>query len=170
MKDNGLLHQGVSAGASVQHRTKPRPRILVVDDDSDMRLLYTNALAHPGCRVDTAEDGAAGWEALQANHYQLLITENSMPRLNGVQLVRKLRAARADLPVILVAGRLPVVELTRYPSLQLAAILAKPFYISELLETVRAVLHATDSPPEPMTPLPSWRSWPAAPGLQLHAP
>jgi DNA-binding response OmpR family regulator len=167
MKGNELLHAGEPAGASVQCQAHPRHRILVVDDDSDIRLLYTNALAHPGCRVDTAEDGATGWEAIQANYYNLLITEHSLPRLTGVELVRKVRAAGMAVPVVLTAIRLPAEELARNPSLQLAAVLPKPFYISELLETVKAVLRATDGAPEQISSLPDWRSQPSAAGLRL---
>jgi DNA-binding response OmpR family regulator len=131
----------------------------VVDDDSDIRLLYTCALTHPGCHVDAAADGDAGWEALQANRYNLMITEYAMPKLTGIELVRKLRAARMAMPVVMAAGRLPTWELAQDPSLQLAAVLPKPFYISELLATVRAVLYATNSPGEPVAP-PTWRDQP----------
>src|SRR5208283_5465696 len=143
MKDNVLLQMGEPAGASVQRRANPRHRILVVDDDSDLRRLYADALTRPGCCVDAAEDGAAGWEALQANNYHLLITEHSLPKLTGVELVRKLRSARMAVPVVLAAERLPTYELARNPSLQLAATLSKPFYISQLLDTVKNVLRAT---------------------------
>jgi DNA-binding response OmpR family regulator len=167
MKDNELLQAGESAGAAVQCPGNLPHRILVVDDDSDLRLLYTNALVHCGCHVDTAEDGAAGWEAIQANNYHLLITEHSLPKLTGVELVRKLRAARIAVPVVMTAVRLPTQELAQDPSLQLAAMLPKPFYISELLETVSAVLRATDSAPEQIGPLPNQRSQPSAAGLRL---
>ena len=128
------------AGASVQCQANLRHRILVVDEDSDIRLLYTNALSYYGCQVDVVKDGAAGWEALQANNYNLLITEHRLPRLTGVELVRKLRAAHMAMPVVMTAVQLPMQELARDPSLQLAAMLPKPFYISELLETVTDVL------------------------------
>jgi FixJ family two-component response regulator len=52
-----------------------------------------------------------GWEALQANNYSLLITEPDLPKLTGVELVRKLSAARMALPVVLAAGRLATEEL-----------------------------------------------------------
>jgi len=64
MKANGLLHAGELAGASVQYPAHPCHRILVVDEDSDLRLLYADVLALPGYHVDTAEDGAASWLAL----------------------------------------------------------------------------------------------------------
>jgi DNA-binding response OmpR family regulator len=150
MKDAGLLQAGKPAGASVQCPAHPLCRILVVDEDSDLRLLYADVLALPGCRVDAAEDGAAGWEALQVNNYNLLITEHSLPKLTGVELVRKLRAARMAVPVVLTAVRLPAEELTRNPLLQLAALLPKPFSIGELLQTVQAVLHVSDGAGEPL--------------------
>jgi DNA-binding response OmpR family regulator len=167
MKDNELLQVGEAAGAAVQCPAHPPHRILVVDEDSDLRLLYADALARPGYHVDAAEDGAAAWEALQANSYNLLITEHSMPKLTGIELVRKLRAAHMAVPVVMTAGRLPTHELARNPLLQLAAMLPKPFYISELLETVRVALRATDSPREQIAPPPNWRSQPFAVGLRL---
>jgi DNA-binding response OmpR family regulator len=164
MKGNELLQAGEPAGASVQCQAKWHPRILVVDDDSDLRLLYAEALARPGYHVDAAEDGAAGWEALQVNNYNLLVTEHNLPRLTGVELVKKLRAAHMAVPVIMTAVRPPTQELARDPSLQLAAMLPKPFYISELLETVRVVLRATDSLCEQFAPPPNL-SQPSAVGL-----
>jgi DNA-binding response OmpR family regulator len=166
MKNNELLQAGELAGASVQCPVNPPQRILVVDDDSDLRLLDADVLALPGYHVDAAEDGAAGWEALQANNYNLLITEHSLPKLTGVELVRKLRSARMAVPVVMAAGRLPTHELARNPSLQLAATLLKPFAVDALLDTVKNVLRATDSPRELIAPLPNWRSQPSAVGLR----
>jgi DNA-binding response OmpR family regulator len=90
-----------------------------------------------------------------------------MPKLTGVELVRKLRSARMALPVILATGKLPTEALTQNPSLQLAALLPKPFSIDELLETVRTVLRATDHAPGQLGPLPDSRSQPSADGLRL---
>ena len=118
--------------------------------------------------MDVAEDGAAGWEAIQANRYNLLITEHEMPRLTGVELVKKLRAARLALPVVMAARRLPIEELAQDPSLQLAAALSKPFLAAKLLDTVKNLLHATDSAPEQFEPRPAWRSQLAADALWLR--
>jgi DNA-binding response OmpR family regulator len=80
----------------------------VADDDSDICQLSVRVLVRSGYHVDAAEDGAAAWEALQLKAFNLLITDHDMPRLTGVELVKKLRSARMALPVILVTGRLPV--------------------------------------------------------------
>ena len=159
MKDNELLQAVEPAGAPLRRPTHSAPRILVVDDSSDFRLLYADVLARPGYHVDAAEDGFAALKALRVNNYNLLITEHNLPKLTGVELVRKLRAARMAVSVVMTAIRLPVQELGSDPSLQLAAVLPKPFYISELLATVRAVLYATNSPGEPVAP-PTWRDQP----------
>jgi DNA-binding response OmpR family regulator len=90
-----------------------------------------------------------------------------MPKLTGVELVRKLRAAQMALPVVMAAARLPTDELARNPSLQLAATLVKPFSIGALLNTVKNILRATVSPGAPTNPLASWGSQPATGGLRL---
>ncbi|MGB7746875.1 MAG: response regulator [Verrucomicrobiia bacterium] len=140
MKDNPILQAAESACVP----TPPR-RILLVDDDIDLRQLYTNVLVRSGYRVDTAEDGASGWKALNAGCYDLLITDNTMPRVTGLDLIKKLRSEDMTLSVILASGTAPTEELNRCPWLKLDAVLPKPFSIGELLETVRAVLRATDS-------------------------
>ena len=143
------------------------PRILVVDEDSDLRRLYTEALVRPGYQVDAADDGAAALKALRGNNYNLLITEHDLPTLTGVELVRTLRAARMALPVIMAAARLPIHELARNPSLQPVAVLPKPFYLSQLLETVKVVLRAAVNPGEQIVPLSNWQASPATDGLRL---
>ena len=87
-----------------------------------------------------AEDGAAAWEALQANRYDLLITDNNMPRLTGMELLKKLRSARMELPVIMATGTLPTQELAQNPWLEPVAMLAKPYATDQLLDTVKNVL------------------------------
>jgi DNA-binding response OmpR family regulator len=111
-----------------------------------------------------------------------------MPKLTGIELVKKLHATRMALPFIMAVGRLPKEEFTRYPWLQPAATLLKPYTKSELLGTVKKVLRATVSarspreillaagssgstPPisrgEQIAPLPNWQSQPSADGLRL---
>ena len=167
MKNKKPLQAREPARTPLQCPTNRFHRILVVDKDSDLRMLYTEALAQPGYAVDVVEDGAAGWEALQANPYDLLIVENDVPHLSGVELVRKLRSARMLLPVVMATERLPVHELAANPSLQLAATLAKPFAMEALLDTVKHALRATISPLEQIGPPPHWQTQPAAHALRL---
>jgi two-component system chemotaxis response regulator CheY len=173
LTNGDMKHEEISQAAGPARVLRPCPtnsssRILAVDENSDLLLLYMEALARPGsCHVDVAEDGAVAWAALQAHNYDLLITEHEMPGLSGVNLVKKLRAAHMALPVVMAAGRLPTDELARNPSLQLAATLVKPFAMDTLLDTVRVVLHTTDSSRERIDPRPNWHSQPSANALRL---
>jgi DNA-binding response OmpR family regulator len=147
IRDNQPSQAGEPAITSCQRPTRSAPRILVVDEDSDLREFYIEALAGPGYHVDAIDDGAAAWKALKANGYNLLITEHEIPSLTGVELIKLVRAARMAMPIVLAAGRLPSHELARNPSFQLAATLSKPFTLDALLSTVQSVLRVTDSAP-----------------------
>ena len=136
------------AFAPVQSRPQPRQRILVVEDDTIVSQLYSEVLIRHGYLVDTAEDGEAGWHALRAvsyapDSYDLLITDNNMPKMSGVELIRKVRAAHMALPVVMASALLP----PGLEEFQLAAILSKPFYPEELAQTVRTVLQVADNFP-----------------------
>jgi DNA-binding response OmpR family regulator len=135
MKDKTMSQVGESTGAPL-----PRCRILVVEDDSSLLRLNSEVLKRSGYDVDGAEDGAAAWDAFQLNRYDLLVTDNNMPRVSGFELLKKLQAAGMVMPVIMATGELPEEEFTQYPWLRPGAILLKPYTIAELLETVKQVL------------------------------
>jgi len=127
-------------------------RILVVEDESDIRNLNTEVLTQCGYRVDAAENGSVAWETIQSQGYDLVLTDYDMPKATGVDLVRRLRAARMVLPVIMCTGTLPMEEFTRYPWLQPAAMLIKPYTLDELLGTVRQVLLSANGSSRQSTP------------------
>jgi DNA-binding response OmpR family regulator len=143
---NDLLEnpRAATVVAPTRDLTYPSQRILVVEDNVAIRELNAQVLAGSGYQVDGAEDGAAGWEVLQANHFDLLITDHDMPRMSGVELVKRARSARMTLPIILATGILPEEELERHPWLQLAATLLRPFSSGQLLDTVKRVLRAAE--------------------------
>ena len=152
------------AQVPVQCRTSPARRILVVDDEPDIRQLNAEVLMNFGYHVDTAVGGKAGWEALHAvRHapecYALLITDHDMQGYSGLALVKKVRAARMALPVIIATKTWPAEELAaRYPWLQPVATLTKPYSIGQLLRTVKAVMHTNVGARVVVSPLPNWRS------------
>jgi CheY-like chemotaxis protein len=122
-------------------------RILVVEDDEAIRQLNAKVLARSGYQVDAVEDGLAGWHALHAKAFDLLITDHDMPGLTGVELVKRVRLAHMFLPVILATGALPTEELAQHPWLQIAATLQKPYSPHELLETVQTAIHLRTAAP-----------------------
>jgi len=121
-------------------QTSPPHRILVVEDDRELRQINAMVLTHAGYAVDMAEDGAAAWEALQAKRYELVITDNSMPKLTGIELLQKLRSARMELPVIMATRALPR-QLVQNPEFEPVATLEKPYAPEQLLNAVKVVLH-----------------------------
>jgi len=138
---NPILTAGKPAVTPLQSQTVPVQRILVVEDDTSLRQLSAGVLVRSGYEVDAAEDGAAAWEALRVDSYDLMITDNNMPNLTGIELLKKLYAARMALPFIMASGKMPEEEFTQCPWLQPTATLLKPYTIEELLGTVKAALH-----------------------------
>ena len=142
-RDHGS-QTGEPSGVSAQGKSKSPHRILLVDDERDVRDLNAEVLIRAGYQVDTAENGAAGWRALETGHFDVLVTDNTMPGLTGLDLIKKLRSADMTLSVILASGTVPAEELNRCPWLQVDALLPKPYTIAELLRTVDQVLRTAD--------------------------
>jgi DNA-binding response OmpR family regulator len=142
------LREEKTANTPLQGRTKPARRILVVEDDRDIRHLNTALLTNSGYQVDAAEDGAAAWNALQLKHYDLIVTDNDMPNVTGVDLLHRLRDAGMTLPVIMATGTWPEEEFARHPRIKPAAVLLKPYTFHKLLGIVKEVLGAAPPIPE----------------------
>ena len=141
-------------------------RVLVVDDDPHLRSLISTTLTKAGFRVDNAKDGAEAWMALSKASYNLLITDQQMRMLTGLELIRALRSSNKTLPVILVSGTLPIEEINRRPELCINATLPKPFKCPELLDTVRRVLSPQVHPPAAEVLVKSETGFPTAESVQ----
>ena len=168
MKITELLPRGKPAEASQQVAAKTPYHILLSDHNHDIRRFSAQALMGSGYQVEVAEDGIVAWETLQTRAFNLLITENNLPGLTGVELVKKLRSAHMALPVIMATAKLPPEALAQNRSFQLAALLPKPFSVEELLETVREVLRPVDNNvPVQIELLPDVRGRSSAEGFRL---
>ena len=106
-----------------------------------MRNLHLELLTGAGYEAMAVADGALAWDAIQTQHFDLMITDNSMPKVTGVELMNKLIAANIRLPVIMVTGALPQHEFIRNVWLNNIAVLEKPVSNSTLLSTVEKVLN-----------------------------
>jgi CheY-like chemotaxis protein len=144
MKNSASITVEEPAIAPTRYQTNPPHRILVVDDNSDTRQLSVDVLTGSGYDVEAAKDGAAGWEALQADNYDLVITDNKMPRMTGIEMLEKVRFARMTIPAIMATGNLPTHEFARKPWLRPDATLERPFSNDDLLDTVKNVLRTGD--------------------------
>jgi PAS domain S-box-containing protein len=149
------------ACAPLQCPAKPPRRILVVDDDNCVRQLTVNALAGSGYDVEGVKDGAAGWESLQAKSYDLIVTDNKMPRVTGIEMIERLRSARMAIPVIMATGCVPTDELAHKPWLTPDAMLQMPYSNDDLLAAVKEILRAKDATHKQIAAPPNRQSQPS---------
>lgn len=121
----------------------PRCRVLVMDDDPDLRALMTHALRNHDFEVIHAPDGVRGIEYLDAASKlsawelpHLVVSDVLMPGLGGLDLLRAMRAAHWTIPVLLVtAFPEPALE-TRALALGASRVLAKPFDMKTFVDVV----------------------------------
>ncbi len=118
-------------------------RILVVDDDPDLRNLLFHLLCGAGYDVCCASDGETGWSTLIASRFDLVITDHTMPRLSGLNLLRRLRAGNLTVPVILLSGSMPWFEPDLLSLLSPGVAIEKPFTIVTLFHEIRSLLPAS---------------------------
>jgi CheY-like chemotaxis protein len=144
VNDNDVTRIEICASPKIRHDTVSAKHILVADDSSYLRKLCVDVLVDAGYEVTPVADGAEAWEALQAYGYDLVITDNKMPRLSGLEMIEKIRAACLLLPVIMATGFLPAAAFVSRPWLRPDALLERPFSNELLLETVKKVLRKND--------------------------
>jgi two-component system response regulator MprA len=116
--------------------------ILVVDDDQAVRDSLRRALALQGYEVELAGDGEEALFKLRTNPHatDLLVVDVLMPRLDGLELTRRLRSDGSELPILMLTARDQIAD--RVEGLEAGAddYLVKPFALEELVARVRALL------------------------------
>ena len=115
-------------------------RILVAEDEKDMNRLITRTLEKEGYGVDSCYDGQEALDYLESAEYDGAILDIMMPKLDGHQVLKRLRARGSDLPVLFLTARDSVAD--RVAGLDLGAddYLVKPFDFDELLARIRVML------------------------------
>jgi two-component system OmpR family response regulator len=123
-------------------------RILVVEDDAKIASFLVRGLKQAGYAVDQASDGESGLALAESTDYDAAIVDVMLPKLDGVSLVRRIRAARLLMPVLFLSARTSVDD--RVHGLQSGGddYLTKPFAFSELLARVQALIRRSRSSPE----------------------
>ncbi len=108
-------------------------KLLVVDDEKNLRLVVQKELSRQGHHVETAEDGESAWEALNANDFDILLCDINMPRLDGIGLLRRMREKLTAGPeVIMLTGEATVETAIEAMKLGAYDYLTKPYRIAEL--------------------------------------
>ena len=132
-------------------------RILVVDDDTATRHVLKSVLTNAGYATSVAKDGVEALKTLAGSRFDLLLLDVWMPRMNGLQLLAKLRASDARPRVIVMTSDDAPETLLKAVREQAFKYVHKPVEAPQLLETVRAVLNAAAAPPiEVISARPDW--------------
>lgn len=122
--------------------TAGRKHILLVDDDAAIVKVLSHTLEELGYRVTGYTSSRKALQAFteQATEFDLLITDQVMPDLTGLQLAQAAMSVRADLPVLLISGYVEARIVVELREKRMHAFLAKPHGIEELKTAVEALL------------------------------
>ena len=93
------------SGATPLSEVNPRPgKVLLVEDDPNLRLVYSRFLESVGWEVATAPDGLAGSALVQPDAFDVIVSDITMPRMGGIEFIRAIRQRDQDIPVIFITG------------------------------------------------------------------
>ncbi|WP_067936166.1 response regulator transcription factor [Alicyclobacillus kakegawensis] len=114
-------------------------RILLVEDEKRLAAALLQLFKEHNYAADVAYDGMTGWDLASTNSYDILILDVMLPEMNGLEIVRQVRAQKLDVPILLLTARDAVSD--RVAGLDAGAddYLVKPFANEELLARIRAL-------------------------------
>jgi len=115
-------------------------RLLLVEDEDNLRSMLTAALRHNGFDVSEAANGSAGYEAAVASEHDLVVLDVMLPDIDGFEVCRRLRAAGHRVPVLFLTARDATEDKVRGLTLGGDDYLVKPFSLEELVARIRALL------------------------------
>ncbi len=113
-------------------------KLLVVDDENNLRLVVQKEMTRQGHEVETASDGEAAWSLLEHRDYDVILCDINMPRLDGIGLLRRMREKSQNPPeVIMLTGQATVETAIEAMKLGAYDYLTKPYRITELAALVK---------------------------------
>jgi len=117
--------------------------ILIVDDEDSTLQLLQDALSGLGYQVHTARNGADAWKQLESGAVKdvgLLLTDLVMPKMDGMELARKVSRAYPDLPILFISGYADDIVYEHKDLTGLVAFLPKPFNVDLLRKKVKEIV------------------------------
>lgn len=117
-------------------------KILIIDDDEEMCKEMSEILSDEGYSVNMAFDGLAGQRIIETNNYDLLLLDLKMPGINGLEILKTIKAEKIKAKVIILTGSLAVINKEFSDILKLAdGVISKPFAVEVVLAKIRELLH-----------------------------
>ncbi|WP_029190378.1 response regulator transcription factor [Verrucomicrobium spinosum] len=124
-------------------------RVLVVEDDPDLRRSLVATLREENYAVDAAGDGAEGFQRALENEYDVIVLDVMLPGLSGWEFLQKLRPTKTS-PVLMLTARDAVQDRVKGLNQGADDYLTKPFDIEELLARIRALIRRAAGQPQPV--------------------
>ena len=118
-------------------------RILLAEDDGTMRTYLARALERAGYTVSAVECGTAALPLLEAEHFDLLLTDIVMPEMDGIELAQKAAALAPGMRVMFITG-FAAVALKAGKAAPSAKVLSKPFHLRDLVAEVDRLFQSED--------------------------
>ena len=116
------------------------PRLLVADDDNEIRELLEFDLSHSGYNVDIAKDGEEALQKALINSYDLILLDVMMPKMNGFDVCKHIRKAKPQVPILMLTAKGTITDKTQGFDSGADDYIVKPFDIQEVLLRVRALV------------------------------
>src|SRR5690554_8227540 len=123
-------------------RRDPMKRILLAEDDNDMRQFLTRALKNAGYDVVSFDNGKSAYDRLREEPFSLLLSDIVMPEMDGIELARRATELDPDLKVMFITGFAAVALNPDSEAPKDARILSKPFHLRQLVDEVEKILTA----------------------------
>jgi two-component system, cell cycle response regulator CpdR len=125
-----------------EKKTEPTPKILLAEDDNDMRRFLVRALSNAGYQVISFDNGRSAYERLREEPFELLLTDIVMPEMDGIELARRATEIDPDLKVMFITGFAAVALNAAQQTPKEAKVLSKPFHLKDLVNEVDRLLAA----------------------------
>ena len=122
--------------------TEQMPKILLAEDDNDMRRFLVKALQNAGYEVIDYDNGLSAYRRLREEPFELLLTDIVMPEMDGIELARRAAELDPDIKIMFITGFAAVALNPDSQAPKEAKVLSKPFHLRDLVNEVQKMLKA----------------------------
>ena len=117
-------------------------KILLAEDDIDMRRFLVKALQNAGFEVISYDNGLAAYQRLREEPFELLLTDIVMPEMDGIELARRAAELDPDIKIMFITGFAAVALHPSSNAPKQAKVLSKPFHLREIVQEVERMIAA----------------------------
>ncbi|MBI1805050.1 MAG: response regulator [Ignavibacteriae bacterium] len=121
--------------------THPTHRILIVDDEDDLRELLSHVLSTQGYEIQSASNGEEAIAALQRGSYDLALLDIQMPKMNGIQVLQFINKNAPSTKAIMLTGYSDLKNAMEAREFGARDFISKPYKLDDILSTIQRVLH-----------------------------